>query len=122
MRRPPMILVALAALGASLFVLPLIGLLGVTPWSELTSLLTDDVVVDALRLSLITSIAAAVCATAVGVPLAWVLSRLAFPGRSVLRAVVTLPMVLPPVVGGVGLFAAFGRGGVVGQGLAVGGP
>ena len=118
MRRPPMILVALAALGASLFVLPLIGLLGVTPWSELTSLLTDDVVVDALRLSLITSIAAAVCATAVGVPLAWVLSRLAFPGRSVLRAVVTLPMVLPPVVGGAALLFALGRRGVVGEPLA----
>ena len=53
-----------------------------------------------------------------GVPLAWVLARLEFPGRGLLRALVTLPLVLPPVVGGVALFLAFGRNGVVGQ-LAV---
>jgi molybdate transport system permease protein len=118
MRRPPTILLALAVVGASLFVLPLIGLLGVTPWSDLGSLLTDDVVVDALRLSLITSVAAAVCATVLGVPLAWVLSRVEFRGRSLLRAIVTLPMVLPPVVGGAALLFALGRRGVVGEPLA----
>ena len=103
MRRPPAILLVLAVVGAALFVLPLIGLLGVTPWTDLGSLLTDDVVVDALRLSLITSVAAALCATLLGVPLAWVLSRVDFRGRSLLRAIVTLPMVLPPVVGGAAL-------------------
>ncbi len=118
MRRPPAVLVVLAAVGASLFVLPLIGLLGVTPWSELPALLTDDVVVDALQLSLITSVAAALCATIVGVPLAWVLSRVDFRGRTLLRAVVTLPMVLPPVVGGAALLFALGRRGVVGEPLA----
>jgi len=118
MRRPPPILLALAVIGASLFVLPLIGLLGVTPWSDLGSLLTDEVVVDALRLSLTTSVAAAVCATMLGVPLAWVLSRVAFRGRSLLRAIVTLPMVLPPVVGGAALLFALGRRGVVGEPLA----
>ncbi len=118
MRRPPLVLVVLAILGASLFVLPLIGLLGVTPWSDLGPLLTDDVVLDALRLSLITSVAAAVCATVVGVPLAWVLSRVAFRGRALLRAIVTLPMVLPPVVGGAALLFALGRRGVVGEPLA----
>ena len=118
MRRPPPILLALAVLGASLFVLPLIGLLGVTPWSDLGSLLTDEVVVDALRLSLVTSVAAAVCATVLGVPLAWVLSRVRFRGRSLLRAIVTLPMVLPPVVGGAALLFALGRRGVVGEPLA----
>lgn len=117
-RRPPWILVVLAIIGASLFVLPLIGLLGVTPWSELPSLLTDEVVVDALRLSVITSVAAAAGATVIGVPLAWVLSRVEFRGRALLRAIVTLPMVLPPVVAGAALLFALGRRGVVGEPLA----
>ncbi|MGA9278361.1 ABC transporter permease [Ilumatobacter sp.] len=118
MRRPPWILTVLATVGAALFVVPLIGLLGVTPWSELPSLLTDDVVVDALKLSLITSVAAAVCATVIGVPLAWVLSRVEFRGRSLLRAIVTLPLVLPPVVAGAALLFALGRRGVIGEPLA----
>ena len=118
MRRPPAILLVLAVIGAALFVLPLIGLLGVTPWTDLGSLLTDDVVVDALRLSLITSVAAALCAAVLGVPLAWTLSRVEFRGRSLLRAVVTLPLVLPPVVGGAALLFALGRRGAVGEPLA----
>lgn len=116
--RPPALLVGLGAIAASLFILPLIGLLGVTPWSRLGELATDAVVVDALRLSLITSLAAAALATLLGVPLAWVLSRVAFPGRSLLRAIVTLPMVLPPVVGGAALLFALGRRGVIGEPLA----
>lgn len=117
-RRPPAIIVGLGAIGAMLFVLPLVGLLGVTPWSRLGELATDEVVLDALRLSLITSLAAAALATVLGVPLAWVLSRVSFPGRSLLRAVVTLPMVLPPVVGGAALLFALGRRGVIGGPLA----
>ncbi|MGB3735605.1 MAG: ABC transporter permease [Ilumatobacter sp.] len=117
-RRPPALLVVLGVIGATLFVLPLIGLLGVTPWSRLGELATDDVVLDALRLSLITSLAAAALATLLGVPLAWVLSRLTFPGRGLLRAIVTLPMVLPPVVGGAALLFALGRRGVIGEPIA----
>lgn len=117
-RRPPVLLAVLAAVGAALFVLPLIGLVGVTPWSRLEELATDDVVLDALVLSLITSLAAAAFATLFGVPLAWVLSRIEFPGRGFLRAVVTLPMVLPPVVGGAALLFALGRRGVLGEPLA----
>ena len=116
--RPPALLVGLGAIGATLFVLPLIGLLGVTPWSRLGELATDDVVLDALRLSLMTSLAAAALATALGVPLAWLLSRVGFPGRSLLRAIVTLPMVLPPVVGGAALLFALGRRGVIGEPFA----
>jgi len=52
-----------------------------------------------------------------GVPLAWVLARGDFPGRSVLRAAVTVPLVLPPVAGGGALFAALGRRGLVGRPL-----
>ncbi len=117
-RRPPALLTALGSLGAALFVVPLVGLLGATPWSRLASIMTDEVVVDALVLSLITSAAAASIATVLGVPLAWLLSRIDFPGRSLLRAVVTLPMVLPPVVGGAALLFALGRRGVIGEPLA----
>lgn len=113
--RPPASLTVLATLGALLFVVPLVGLLGRTPWSGLVDLVRDDVVVDALRVSLVSSLAAAFLSTMFGLPLAWLLSRVDFPGRSFLRAVVTLPMVLPPVVGGATLLFALGRRGVVGE-------
>lgn len=73
-----------------LFVLPLIGLLSRTPWSRLGELLTSDLVLDALWLSFISSLVAAFVSTLLGVPLAWVLSRVEFPGRSIVRAIVTL--------------------------------
>lgn len=117
-RRPPTAIIVLGTLGAALFVLPLIGLLGVTPWSRLTALLGNDVVVDAIVLSMVTSLLAAAFATLLGVPLAWLLARVDFPGRSLLRAVVTLPMVLPPVVGGAALLFALGRRGVLGEPFA----
>ncbi len=110
-------LVTLAAIGATLFVLPLLGLLSRTPWSDLPDLVTSEVVGDALRLSLLTSVAATVLSLIFGVPLAWLLARVDFPGRTVLRAVVMLPMVLPPVVGGAALLFALGRRGLVGEPL-----
>lgn len=121
MSKPPQnkpgILLVLALVGALLFVLPLIGLLARTPWGSLGGELTSEVVVDALLLSLVTSILAAVFSMILGVPLAWVLARTDLPGRTITRAVVTLPMVLPPVVGGAALLFALGRRGVVGEPL-----
>ena len=46
--------------------------------------------------------------------MAWVLARAEFPGRRLVRALVTVPLVLPPVVGGVALLLVFGRRGLVG--------
>ena len=115
--RAPWILVVLGGVAAAFFVLPLVGLVGRAPWARLGSLLSDPVVTDALRLSLVTSTVAALLAALFGVPLAWMLQRVSFPGRSLVRAVVTLPMVLPPVVGGAALLFALGRRGVVGQPL-----
>jgi len=112
--RPPTILLVLAAMGLLVFVVPLIGLLGRVPWSDLPHLLARDVVRDALRLSLITSLAATAIAALVGVPLAWVLARVEFPGRTIVRGLVLLPLVLPPVVGGAALLFALGRRGVIG--------
>jgi molybdate transport system permease protein len=74
-------------------------------------------VLAALRLSLLTASLATVACVLLGVPLAWVLARAAFPGRRLVRALVTVPLVLPPVVGGVALLLVFGRRGLVGEWL-----
>ncbi len=81
----------------------------------MVDLITDAVVLDALRLSIVCSIAATVVAVVLGLPLAWVLARTDFPGRRLVRALALLPLVVPPVVGGVALFLAFGRRGLFGQ-------
>jgi molybdate transport system permease protein len=107
-----------AALALLFLLLPLAGLLVRAPWSGLSRLLADPSVRQALRLSLLCAAAATGLSVLFGVPLAWVLARLEFPGRRLLRAVVTLPLVLPPVVGGVGLLYAFGRRGLLGSGLS----
>lgn len=69
----------------------------------------------ALQLSLFSATAATAVSLVLGVPLAWLLARTEFPGRGLVRALVTLPLVLPPVVGGVALLLALGRNGVVGK-------
>jgi molybdate transport system permease protein len=109
-----LLLVAPAALAMLLLVLPLVALLGRTPWSRLPSLLGTAAVREALWLSLRCSLAAVVLCLLLGVPLAWLLARSALPGRRLLRGLVTVPLVLPPVVGGVALLLAFGRRGVLG--------
>ena len=114
-RRPPVTVVVPAALAVAFFAVPLVGLLQRAPWSELAGDLTDPVVRDALRLSIVCSLGATVLAFAFGLPLAWLLARTRVPGRRLVRALVLLPLVLPPVVGGVALLLAFGRAGLVGQ-------
>ncbi|MCP3989982.1 MAG: molybdate ABC transporter permease subunit [Actinomycetia bacterium] len=116
-QRPPLALVMLGATGGAIFVVPLAGLVSRAPWRHLPDLIASDVVVDALRLSLLTSLAATIISIGLGVPLAWLLARVDFPGRRVVRAIVTLPMVLPPVVGGAALLFALGRRGLVGEPL-----
>jgi len=104
------------ALLAALFLLaPLAGLLVRAPWLGLPRILADSQVLDALRLSLLCASAATALSLVFGVPLAWVLARWQVRGISVLRALVTLPLVLPPVVGGVVLLLAFGRQGILGR-------
>ncbi len=104
------------ALLAALFLLvPLGGLLVRAPWRGLPGILADSQVLDALRLSLLCASAATAASLVFGVPLAWVLARSQTRGITVLRAMVTLPLVLPPVVGGVALLLAFGRQGILGR-------
>ncbi|MGD9793857.1 MAG: ABC transporter permease [Acidimicrobiia bacterium] len=116
-RRPHAVVIAIAALGALLFVLPLVALLWRAPWSQFGHELRDDSALTALRLSLQCSLSALVLCIVLGTPLALVLARTEFPGKRLLRALLSLPMVLPPVVGGVALLLAFGRRGLVGQWL-----
>jgi molybdate transport system permease protein len=105
----------LAAVAVAFFALPLIGLLWRAPWSNAWSYLTDDTATTALRLSMMCSLWATGLSVVFGVPLAWLLARSDLPGRGAIRALCTLSMVLPPVVGGVALFFALGRRGLVGQ-------
>ncbi len=116
-QRTPWPLGVPALVGALLLVVPLLGLLVRAPWSRLPELLGTSEVLDALVLSLITTTSATAIALVLGVPLAWVLARSTAPGIRLLRSLVTLPLVLPPVVGGVALLLAFGRYGIVGQWL-----
>jgi molybdate transport system permease protein len=115
--RTPRAVSALAGVGLVLLVLPVLALLVRAPWSRLGSLLTSSASLDALRLSLVTATAAALLSAVVGVPLAWVIARSGLRIAPLLRAVVSLPLVLPPVVGGVALLLAFGRTGVLGKPL-----
>ena len=114
-RRIPLPLLAPALLGVAFLVLPLLALLVRTPWRGLPGELHGAAAWQALRLSLLTATLATAVSLVLGVPLAWVLARAAFPGRRFLRALVTVPLVMPPVVGGVALLLALGRRGVLGR-------
>ena len=116
-RRVPAPLLVPAALGVAFLVLPLAGLLLRAPWSTLWPALTAPGVGQALRLSLVSATLATLVSVVLGVPLAWILARSEVRGRALLRALVTVPLVLPPVVGGVALFLVLGRQGIVGRWL-----
>lgn len=114
---PPAVLSVPGLLGAAFLVLPLVALLVRAPWPELPTLLADREVGQALRLSLVSASLATLLCLLLGVPLAYLLARGSFPGRRLLRALVTVPLVLPPVVGGVALLLLLGREGLLGRPL-----
>jgi molybdate transport system permease protein len=111
-------LVLPAMAGLVFLVLPLAGLVVRAPWSTFGTRLGRPEILSALRLSLVCATLATALCLFLGVPLAWVLARTSFPGRRLVRALVTVPLVLPPVVGGVALLLALGRNGLAGQWLA----
>jgi molybdate transport system permease protein len=113
--RLPLPALAVAVLAVAFFALPFIGLLWRAPWSSAWDVVRENAVRQALWLSIKCSVAATAVALFFGVPLAWLLARVRFPGRAIVRALCTLSMVLPPVVGGVALFFSFGRRGLFGQ-------
>ena len=115
--RPPALLMVPAAVAVLLLVVPLAAMVAATDWPGLPAQLRTEPLREALWLSVLTSTIAVAFCLALGLPLAWVLARLDFRGRSLLRALVTVPLVLPPVVAGVALRTAFGRTGVLGEPL-----
>jgi molybdate transport system permease protein len=115
--RVPAALLVPAVAGLVFLVLPLAGLLVRTPWATLPQRLTEPGVLAALRLSMLTATLATLLCVVLGVPLAWLLARVEFPGRGLVRALVTVPLVLPPVVGGIALLLALGRRGLIGSWL-----
>ena len=115
--RPPLVLMAPAALATLLLVVPLVAMVAATSWAELPGQLRSEPLRQALWLSLTTSTAAMLVCLVLGLPLAWVLARVEFPLQRVVRALVTVPLVLPPVVAGVALRTAFGRQGALGRPL-----
>ena len=107
-----------AALALLLLVVPLVALLVRADWARIPSDLATPTVLPALRLSLTTTSVTAVLCLVLGTPLAWFLARSEHRATSWVRALLTVPLVLPPVVGGVALLMAWGRNGVIGQHLA----
>lgn len=110
-----------AAAGALLVVLPLVAMVAKVNWANFIPLVTSESSLTALGLSLRTSAASTVLCIVLGVPLALVLARGSFSGQRVLRSLVLLPLVLPPVVGGIALLYTFGRQGLLGRTLEVAG-
>ena len=103
-----------AAVAVAYVVIPIAALLGEISWSDFASQVTSSQSLTALRLSLTTSVLAVLVVVVLGIPLAWVLGRMKFRGRGALRALIILPMVLPPVVAGVALLSAFSRESIIG--------
>jgi molybdate transport system permease protein len=115
--RTPWALFVPAVVGLAFLVLPMVGMVVKAPWSTLFTRLGQSGVLDALKLSLFSATLATAISLFFGVPLAWLLARVSFPGRRLVRALVTVPLVLPPVVGGVALLLVLGRSGLLGQWL-----
>jgi molybdate transport system permease protein len=113
----PILLGFPATLALLMLLLPLAGLLIRAPWRGAPAVLGSAETLQALRLSLVTATISAGVAVLLGVPLAWLLARPGFRAASLLRALITVPLVLPPVVGGVALFTVLGRSGLLGRPL-----
>ena len=109
------VVLAMAATAVAFIALPILAILVRAPWSDAWDIVAQKTTRDALLVSLQTSVIAACIASIIGIPLSWVLARSSGRGISVLRTISIVPIVLPPVVGGIALLAAFGRRGVVGQ-------
>ncbi|MGA4778136.1 ABC transporter permease [Cellulosimicrobium sp. AB352] len=126
MRGLPRWVLVPAMLGALFVVVPVAAMVGrveLAPGPDGTggfwALVTSPAALDALGLSLRTALAATACCVVLGTPMALVLARTTFPGQRVARALVLLPLVLPPVVGGIALLHTFGRRGLIGRHLEV---
>jgi molybdate transport system permease protein len=110
----PRWIVVIAVVGAVFIVLPLVGTITHVDWAHFIPLVTSTSSVDALGLSLGTAAASTVLCIVFGIPISIVLARTTFVGQRVVRSLVLLPLVLPPVVGGIALLYTYGRFGLLG--------
>lgn len=108
-----------AILGGVFVILPLVAMISRVDWSRFGELITSPSSLAALKLSLQTSTASTLLCLLLGIPMALVLARTRFPGQRVVRSLTLLPLVLPPVVGGIALLYTFGRRGLLGHSLQV---
>lgn len=115
----PRWLYAPAAVGAAFLLLPVAAIVARVDWADFGTLITSDASQAALWLSLRTSALSTLLCVLLGTPMAVVLARTSFPGQGLLRSLVLLPLVLPPVVGGIALLYTFGRRGLLGEELDV---
>ena len=115
--RPPAVLLVPAVVAVALLVVPLATLVLDTPWRTLPEHLGSQVVREALGITALSSLLTVLACVVLGTPLAWLLARVDFRGRRVVRALVLVPLVLPPVVAGVALITAIGRSGLLGEHL-----
>lgn len=106
-----------ALIGIATLVLPLAALVLRVDWATVPTTLADPATRGALGLSLVTATIATVLCIVLGVPLALVMARAEGALASILRALTTLPLVLPPLVGGLALLTLLGRGGMLGDWL-----
>jgi molybdate transport system permease protein len=106
---------AAAAVALAFLALPVVAIFTRVQPGRLVRLLSNGVVTDALVVSLKTTLIAESLILLLGTPVAYLLATRRFPGRVMLVTLVELPLVLPPAVAGIGLFAAFGRSGVLGS-------
>ena len=112
------LLAAAAGLLLACLAIPVVALILEAPLTEVPSLLGDEQVREALRVTLVTNTLANAIVLVLGTPTAWLLATRSFRGRSLLVTLVELPLVLPPAVAGIALLAAFGAGGLLGDPLA----
>ncbi|PYI69305.1 molybdate ABC transporter permease subunit [Arthrobacter livingstonensis] len=118
-RAVPLWVYVVAAAGALFILVPLLGMVAKVNWAQFVPLITSESSLDALLLSLKTAAASTALCIVFGVPLALVLARAQFAGQRILRALILLPLVVPPVVGGLALLYTFGREGLLGKSLTV---
>jgi molybdate transport system permease protein len=114
----PRWVVVIACVGAAFILLPLVAIISRVDWAQFIPLITSQESLAAFLLSLKTSLASTALCLVFGVPVALVLARSRFPGQRVVRALVLLPLVLPPVVAGIALLYTFGRQGLLGSTLS----
>jgi molybdate transport system permease protein len=114
-------LIAVTTVAVAFLALPLVALFTRTSVGDLVAALGSDVALDALIVSLKTSLIAHALILIFGTPAAYFLATRRFRGRNVLVAVTELPLVLPPVVAGIALLSAFGRSGLLGGSLSLAG-